>query len=61
MNDEAQIQGRQEEWYLADPLLKFFAQEWMSHVVFTLATGRQDDATLARSEALLAPDERMRP
>jgi DNA-binding HxlR family transcriptional regulator len=27
----------QEERCLADPLLKFFAQEWMSHVVFTLA------------------------
>lgn len=27
----------QEEGCLADPLLKFFAQEWMSHVVFALA------------------------
>jgi DNA-binding HxlR family transcriptional regulator len=26
-----------DEGCLADPLLKFFAQEWMSHIVFTLA------------------------
>lgn len=32
-----QDQAAPDERCLADPLLKFFAQEWMSHVVFTLA------------------------
>ena len=43
--------------------LSSLRQEWMkvTSSSLTLATGRQVDATLARSEALLAPDERMPP
>lgn len=37
MKDGIRMQDRQEVRCLADPLLKFFAQEWMSHVVFVLA------------------------
>lgn len=37
MSDEDQERTTPEERCLADPLLKFFAQEWMSHVVFALA------------------------
>lgn len=37
MQNEVQPQSNTEDRCLADPLLKFFAQEWMSHVVFTLA------------------------
>lgn len=42
-NRDDQLHMRQDEHVrldercLADPLLKFFAQEWMSHVVFALA------------------------
>ncbi|RXT56700.1 HxlR family transcriptional regulator [Bosea sp. Tri-44] len=37
MADTEQKQEPQAEGCLVDPLLKFFAQEWMSHIVFTLA------------------------
>lgn len=37
MQNEVQNQSIGEDGCLADPLLKFFAQEWMSHVVFALA------------------------
>lgn len=37
MQNEVQNHSIREDGCLADPLLKFFAQEWMSHVVFTLA------------------------
>lgn len=36
MTDGAQTQAEQDERCLVDPLLKFLAQEWMSHVIFTL-------------------------
>lgn len=37
MSSDEHDQVTPEEGCLADPLLKFFAQEWMSHVVFALA------------------------
>jgi DNA-binding HxlR family transcriptional regulator len=37
MQNEVQNPSVGEDGCLADPLLKFFAQEWMSHVVFALA------------------------
>lgn len=37
MTAKAQTQDLQAEGCRVDPLLKFFAQEWMSHIVFALA------------------------
>jgi DNA-binding HxlR family transcriptional regulator len=37
MNDKVSSQVTSDDHCLVDPLIKFFAQEWMSHVVFTLA------------------------
>jgi len=37
MNDKVSSQVSQDDHCLVDLLIKFFAQEWMSHVVFTLA------------------------
>lgn len=37
MDDEAESQSRENRACLAEPFLKFFAQEWMSHIIATLS------------------------